>query len=126
MHIARSVAAVIAGIATFTLFLLAATSIGGRLLGTEPEWINRSTATQIAWLLVNVGSMAVAGYVVACVARTRQAAHAVVMAGIQTAFTVGALLTVTDNSTPLWLWIAGMVTNVPAAWVGARFRTTVG
>jgi hypothetical protein len=126
MRIARSVAAVIAGIATFTLFLLAAMSLGGRLLGTEPEWINRTVTTQIAWLLVNVGSMALAGYVVACIARTRHVAHAVVMGAIQTLFTIGALIGNGAGDTPLWLWIGGMVISVPAAWAGATIRTTSG
>jgi hypothetical protein len=123
MRIARSVAAVIAGIATFTLFLLAAMSLGGRLLGTEPEWINRTVTTQIAWLLVNVGSMALAGYVVACIARTRHVAHAVVMGAIQTLFTIGALIGNGAGDTPLWLWIGGMVMSVPAAWAGATLRS---
>jgi hypothetical protein len=123
MRIARSVAAVIAGIATFTLFLLAAMSLGGRLLGTEPEWINRTVTTQIAWLLVNVGSMALAGYVVACIARTRHVAHAVVMGAIQTLFTIGALIGNGAGDRPLWLWIGGMVMSVPAAWAGATLRS---
>jgi hypothetical protein len=123
MRIARSVAAVIAGIATFTLFLPAAMSLGGRLLGTEPEWINRTVTTQIAWLLVNVGSMALAGYVVACIARTRHVAHAVVMGAIQTLFTIGALIGNGAGDTPLWLWIGGMVMSVPAAWAGATLRS---
>jgi hypothetical protein len=123
MRIARSVAAVIAGIATFTLVLLGAMSLGGRLLGTEPEWINRTVTTQIAWLLVNVGSMALAGYVVACIARTRHVAHAVVMGAIQTLFTIGALIGNGAGDTPLWLWIGGMVMSVPAAWAGATLRS---
>jgi hypothetical protein len=126
MRIARSIAAVVAGLATFTLFLLAAMSIGGRLLGTEPEWINRSVTTQIVWLLVNIGSMALAGYVVACIARTRHVAHAVVMGAIQTLFTIGALIGNGAGDTPLWLWLAGIVTGVPAAWVGATVRARSG
>ena len=126
MGIARSVAAVIAGIATFTLFLLAATSIGGRLLGTEPEWINRSTATQGVWLLVNIGSMALAGYVVACIARTRHVAHAGAMGAIQTLFTIGALIGIGAGDTPLWLWLGGIATAVPAALLGSLFRARSG
>jgi len=126
MRIVRRIAAVVAGIATFTLFLLAATSIGGRLLGTEPEWINRSTATQVVWLLVNIGSMALAGYVVACIATKARADHAAVMAAVQTLFTLVAMFTVGDSATPMWLWIGGIVMNVPAAWTGATVRTGSG
>jgi hypothetical protein len=112
--------AVIAGIAAFTLFLLATDAIGGRLLGTEPEWINRSDGTRVAWLFCNVGSMVMGGYVAACIAPRARAAHALVVGIIQTGFTLAAFLTLRDATTPTWLWISGMVTTVPAAWFGGR------
>ena len=43
---------------------------------------------------------------------------------IQALFNLGAFLTVTSDATPAWLWIGGIVTTVPAAWLGARLRTT--
>lgn len=124
MQIFKSIAAVVAGIATFTLLLLVAMSIGGRMLGTEPEWINRSVTTQGVWLAWNVVSMAVAGYLVACIAPKAPRAHAVVMGAIQMLFTLGALIGNGVGDTPLWLWLGGMVTSVPAAWFGARLRTS--
>jgi hypothetical protein len=122
MTIVKSIAGVAAGIGTFTLMLLAMMSIGGRLLGTEPEWINRSLATQIAWLLWNIVSMALAGYVMACIVPRAPVPHALAMAALQTVFTLVALLTNTSNTTPLWLWVGGMVMNFPAAVSGARIR----
>ena len=123
MTIVKSIAGVAAGIGTFTLMLLAMMSIGGRLLGTEPEWINRSLATQVAWLLWNIVSMTLAGYVTACIVPRAPAPHALAMAGLQTVFTLIAFLTATGNATPAWLWIGGMVMNFPAAVSGARLRT---
>jgi hypothetical protein len=122
MTIVKSIAGVAAGVGTFTLMLLAMMSIGGRLLGTEPEWINRSLATQIAWLLWNIVSMALAGYVMACIVPRAPVPHALAMAALQTVFTLVALLTNTSNTTPLWLWVGGMVMNFPAAVSGARIR----
>jgi hypothetical protein len=123
MTVLRSVAAVVGGIAAFSLSLLAAASIGNALLGTEPEWINRSVTTQVVWLIWNVVSMVAAGYLAAIIAARAPLTHGLVMGGIQSLFTLGAMLTVTDNVTPLWLWLAGIVATTPAAWVGARLRS---
>ena len=79
MPIPRSVAAIVAGIALFSLLLLAAMSVGNALLGSEPEWINRSVTTQVVWLIWNIVSMVSAGYVAAVVAPRAQATHAIVM-----------------------------------------------
>jgi hypothetical protein len=122
MAVMRSVASVVAGIATFSLFLLAMMSLVGRVLGSDADWINRSTATQLAWLLWNVVSMIAAGYVVACIAPKAASAHVAVMGAVQMVFTLVAMFTAGDTVTPLWLWLGGIVTNVPAAWAGARLR----
>jgi hypothetical protein len=122
MPILRSVAAIVAGIALFSLLLLAAMAVGNALLGSEPEWINRSVTTQVVWLIWNIVSMVSAGYVAAVVARRAQATHAIVMGSIQSVFTLVAMLTVGDNVTPQWLWIAGIVATIPAAWAGSRLR----
>ena len=100
-----SVFAVLGGIATFSLALLGMMAAGNALLGAEPEWINRTAVTQLAWLAWNVVSMIAGGYVTARIAPKAGSTHAVVMGSMQTIFTVGALLTVGDSVTPLWLWI---------------------
>lgn len=120
--IARSVLAIVAGIAVFTLLLVAGNALGTALVGGEPEWINRSVTTQVVWLIWNVVSMVGAGYITAAVAPRAPAMHAMFMGAMQSLFTVGAMLTVTDSVTPQWLWIAGIVAAVPAAWLGARPR----
>jgi hypothetical protein len=120
----RSFVAVVGGIATLSAALFAMMAAGNAIVGAEPEWINRSVVTQFVWLAWNVVSMAAGGYVTAWIASTAKTAHSIVMGSIQTAFTLVALLTVTDRLTPLWLWIGGIVTTVPAAWVGARLRRT--
>ena len=122
MTILRSTLAVVAGIATFSLALLAMTAAGNALLGAEPEWINRSVATQLAWLAWNIVSMIGGGCVTAWLAPKSPVAHAVVMGTIQACFTLAAMLTVTDDVTPPWLWIGGIATTIPSAWVGARLR----
>lgn len=118
----RGVLAIVAGIAVFTLMLVAASALGNALVGGKPEWINRSITTQVVWLLWNIVSMVAAGYVAAVIARRSPAVHAVVMGAIQSVFTLVAMLTVTDNVTPQWLWIVGIVVTVPAAWLGGRLR----
>jgi hypothetical protein len=124
MAVGKSVLAVIAGIATFSIALLVMMAAGNALLGAEPEWINRSTATQTAWLAWNVVAMIGGGYVAAWIAPRAKISHAVVTGLIQALFTLGAFLMVTSDATPAWLWIGGIVTTVPAAWFGARLRTT--
>ena len=122
MAILRSVAAIVAGIAVFSLLLLGATALGSALLGGEPEWINRSLTTQVVWLIWNVVSMVGAGYVAAAIAPRSPTMHAIVLGAVQSLFTLVAMLTVSDTVTPQSLWIAGIVTTVPAAWYGARMR----
>jgi hypothetical protein len=122
LAILRSVAAIVAGIALFSLLLLAAMAVGNALLGSEPEWINRSFTTQFVWLIWNIVSMVSAGYVAAVVAPRAPATHAIVMGSIQSVFTLVAMLTVSGNVTPQWLWIAGIIATIPAAWAGSRLR----
>lgn len=113
----RSAVAVMGGIGVFTVALFAMAAGGNWLLGAEPEWINRSTTTQVVWLAWNVIAMVGGGYVAARIAARAKVAHAVVMGSIQTLFTLVAMLTVA-NTTPAWLWIAGIVSTVPTALIG--------
>ena len=118
MPLVRGGLAVLAGIGAFTVCLLAVQAIGRAMLGAEPEWINHSDATRVAWLLGNIGSMIMGGYVAACIATRARTAHAIIVGTIQTGLTLAAFLTLRDQDTPTWLWISGMVTTVPAAWFG--------
>ena len=100
MTIARSILSVIAGIVTFSIALVVMMAPGNAVLGAEPEWINRTTATQTAWLAWNVVAMIGGGYVAAWIAPRAKISHAVAMGLIQALFNLGAFLTVTSDATP--------------------------
>lgn len=123
MVLLRGALAVIAGIAVFALALVAVNAGGKALLGTEAEWINRSTSTQVVWLCVNAVCMLAGGYVAAWLAPRARIAHAVIVATIQAGLTLAAFLTLNDQTTPTWLWISGFVVTVPAAWLGGRLKS---
>jgi hypothetical protein len=122
MILLRGALAVIAGLAGFALGLFAANAAGTAILGAEPEWINRGTNTRVVWLFLNVACMIAGGYVTAWIAPRPHVAHAVIVGIIQTGFTLAAFLTLNDQTTPTWLWLAGIVATVPAAWLGGRLR----
>jgi hypothetical protein len=123
MVLLRGALAVVAGIAVFALALVAVNAGGKALLGTEAEWINRSTSTQLVWLCVNAVCMIAGGYVAAWLAPRARIAHAVIVACIQAGLTLAAFLTLNDQTTPTWLWLAGIAVTVPAAWLGGRLRS---
>jgi len=125
MVLLRGALAVIGGIAVFALGLVAVNAGGKALLGTEAEWINRSTSTQVLWLCVNAVCMIAGGYVAAWLAPGARIAHAVIVATIQAGLTLAAFLTLNDQTTPTWLWLAGIAVTVPAAWLGGRLRSGV-
>jgi len=119
----RGAVAVLAGIGVFALALVAVNAGGKALLGTDAEWINRSTSTQIAWLCTNAVCMIAGGYVAAWLAPRARVAHAILVSAIQAGLTLAAFLTLNDQTTPTWLWMAGIVATVPAAWLGGRLKT---
>jgi hypothetical protein len=125
MSVARGALAVVGGIAVFTLALLALDAAGTTLLGAE-SWINRSTATQVAWLCGNAVCMIAGGFVAARLAPRARVAHALLVGAIQTGLTLAAFVTLNGGTTPTWLWLAGMLLTVPAAWVGGRLAVTRG
>lgn len=120
MALLRGALAVVAGIAVFTLGLLAIDAIGTAITGAEPEWINRSTTTQVAWASANALAMVAGGYVAAWLAAGARVAHAVIVGTIQTGLTLAAFLTLRNTTTPTWLWVVGMAITVPSAWIGGR------
>ena len=123
MVLLRGALAVIAGIAVFALALVAVNAGGKALLGSDAEWINRSISTQVLWLCVNAVCMIAGGYVAAWLAPRARVAHAVIVATIQAGLTLAAFLTLNDQTTPTWLWLAGIAVTVPAAWLGGLLGT---
>ena len=79
MALLRGALAVLAGIGVFALALLAMDATGTAIIGAEPEWINRSTTTQVVWALGNGVSMIAGGYVAAWIAPGARVAHAVIV-----------------------------------------------
>lgn len=122
MALLRGALAVLAGIGVFTLGLFGIDSVGTAIVGAEPEWINRSTTTQVMWAFGNAISMIAGGYVAAWLAPGARVAHAVIVGTIQTGLTLAAFLTLRNTATPTWLWVVGMVLTVPSAWLGGRLR----
>jgi len=119
----KSVAAVVAGIAVYSLLLVGATWMGNAVLGrNESELINHSVATQVLWVIWNFVSMLAAGYIAVAIAPRAPGTHAIVMGAIQAMFTLGAMFTSHAAITPRWLWIALIAATIPGAWVGARLR----
>jgi hypothetical protein len=124
MVLLRGALAVLGGIAVFSLALVAIDSAGSAILGAD-VWINQSPATRVIWLCGNVISMIAGGYVAAWIAPGARVMHAVLVGTIQTGLTLAAFLTLNDDTVPTWLWVAGMVLTVPAAWVGGRLQGSV-
>jgi len=122
MILLRGALAVIGGIAVFALALVAVNAGGKMLLGSDSDWINHSISTQVVWLCANAVCMIAGGYVAAWIAPRARVAHAVLVATIQAGLTLAAFLTVNDHTTPTWLWMAGIVATVPAAWLGGRLE----
>jgi hypothetical protein len=122
MALLRGALAVLAGIGVFALALMAMDATGTAIIGAEPEWINRSTTTQVVWAFGNGVSMIAGGYVAAWIAPGARVAHAVIVGMIQTGLTLAAFLTLRGDATPTWLWVVGIVLTVPAAWLGGRLR----
>ena len=126
----RSVAAVLAGFVTFSVGLYAMQGAGTAVLTRmHPDLpatasiVNYSTGTRVLWLVWETVSMFAAGYVTARLAASSHVAHAVVMGAIQAIVTLWAMFSVPGNE-PMWFWLAGIATMVPAAWAGGRLRVT--
>jgi len=124
----RSVAAVLAGFVTFSVALYAMQGAGTTLLlRMHPELpptasiVNFSTATRVLWLIWETAGMVAAGYVTARLAANSAVAHATVMGAIQAIVTLWAMLSVPSDE-PLWFWITGIASMVPAAWLGGWLR----
>jgi hypothetical protein len=124
----RSIAAVLLGFVTLSLALYAMQGVGTAILmRMHPDLpatvslINYSLATRIFWVIWETASMVAAGYVTARLAASSPVAHATIMGAIQAIVTLWAMFTV-RNDEPLWFWLAGIATMVPAAWFGGWLR----
>ena len=107
----RSVAAVIAGIATLAVTSFAIEAV------TKPQ---QETATSTIFMFTyTVLCVAAGGYVTAWAARHEKVLHALIMGGMQTALVIPAMVAFPDEA-PLWRWLLGMVVIIPAAWCGAK------
>ena len=109
----RSVAAVIAGIATVTVTSFAIEA------ATKPQ--QEMAASTVFMFTYSVLCVAVGGYVTAWAARRAKVRHALIMGGIQTALVIPAMMAFPDEA-PLWRWLLGMIVIIPAAWCGAKIR----
>ena len=119
MSIVRSVLAVLVGIAVLSIALFAMEP----LIGPKSD----ATATQyLVWLAWMTLSVIAGGFATAWIAPRARVAHAVGMGALQAAMTFVAMLVVPPEgaSQPLWVWLAGIALMVPAAWVGARLRSS--
>jgi len=109
----RSLAAVLAGIATLTISSFAIEAV------TKPQ--QETTASMVFMFLYSTFCVAGGGYVTAWVAPRSKVQHALVMGGIQAALVIPAMMTF-PNEAPLWRWVVGMILIAPAAWCGAMLR----
>ena len=109
----RSVAAVIAGIATLTVTSFAIEAV------TRPQ--QETAASTLFMFTYSVLCVAAGGYVTAWAARHAKVRHALIMGGTQTALVIPAMMSFPDEA-PLWRWLLGMAVIIPAAWCGAKIR----
>jgi hypothetical protein len=127
MMLLRGLAAIVGGIAVYSVLLFGATGAGDALLGrSESQLINATVTTQILWLIWNLVGMVAAGYVAAAMAPRAPVPHAIVMGTIQALFTLGAMFTTHLDITPRWLWVGVIAATIPGAWAGARLCTIRG
>jgi low temperature requirement protein LtrA len=118
MSIVRSVLAVLGGIAVLSIALFA----------MEPVIGPKSDATVIqylVWLACVALSLIAGGFATDWIAPRARVAHAVGMGALQAAMTFVAMLVTHEGaSQPLWVWLGGIALMVPAAWLGARLRSS--
>jgi ABC-type polysaccharide/polyol phosphate export permease len=118
MSIVRSVIAVLGGIAVLSIVLFA----------MEPIIGPKSDATIIQyllWLACIAFSLIAGGFVTAWIAPRARVAHAMWMGALQAVMTFVAMLVPHEGvQQPLWVWLGGIALMVPAAWVGARIRSS--
>lgn len=128
-NVIRSVLAVLAGIVTLTVLAFAIEAVTNPLLQSlfpqalpNELAINRNAPLKLFMLAYGTLCGVAGGYVTAWVARRAGVWHASIMGAIQVSLTALAMTDYMDTA-PLWVWIAGMVLTVPAAWCGGNIRS---
>jgi hypothetical protein len=128
MRYLRSVAAVLAGLVVFSILLFTMSAGGDAVmfrtypdLPTTASVVTLNTMTRVLWLAWVTASMVVAGYVTARAAARFETRHATIMAVIEAAMTVVAMLTI-QSEDPLWFWLVGIVLMVLAGWFGGTLE----
>lgn len=124
----RSVAAVIAGIATLTITSFAIEAgVNPLLLRFFPhalpnEWaLNHNTGVKLIILAYTALCVAAGGFVTAWVARRAKVIHAVVMGVVEVGLTVWVMFEMPQQA-PRWAWLLGIAMILPMAWIGAALR----
>jgi hypothetical protein len=128
----RSILAVVAGFVAATAVMMAVEMVNGRFLHpelgklaegmTDREAIRSlfASAPVGAFLVVlcgwALGSLA-GGCVAAWIGRRAPVGHAMVLGGL---LTLGGIANNLMFPPPLWVWIAGLVVFIPAAYAGTR------
>lgn len=127
----RSIMAVLAGIAVLTATSFAIEAVANPVLlrmfpaalPNESAISHNPPATVFLFTYTSL-CVAAGGYVTAWLARRSEKMHAVIMGGVQTVLTIGAMLSIPDQA-PLRNWIVSIALTVPAAWCGGVLRTKV-
>jgi hypothetical protein len=124
----RSILAILAGIVVLTLASFAIEAVANPLLmRIFPQSLPNSAAllqnipVKLFTFAYSTLCVAAGAYVTALIARHSPTRHALIMGAIQTALTVWAMLAIPDHA-PRWIWIIGIATVLPAAWLGGHIR----
>jgi hypothetical protein len=118
----RGVIAVVAGLATLSGLLFAMEWVVDAIVGTAGgAAFMRNAPAMLSWLVWEAASVAAGGFVTASIARHRPVGHAVAMGAIQALMTLAAMFSVRHDS-PLWFWLLGIASMMPAAWWGGVLR----
>jgi hypothetical protein len=128
MKILRSALAVLAGLAVLTLTSFAIEwAVDPLLMRLFPRALPTSSAlntnlyASLFMYFYTVLAVVAGGYVTAWIARQSPVRHAIAMGVIELALTLWAMQAAVTNA-PLLNWVIGIVTVVPAAWLGGLLR----
>jgi hypothetical protein len=124
----RSILAILAGIITLSITSFALEAVANSLMRwmfpdafPNQAAIDQNLPARLFMFAYTTLCVAAGGYVTARVTRRSEVRHAVIMALVQVALTVMAMIQLYDKA-PLWFWITGMALVTPAAWCGGIMR----
>jgi hypothetical protein len=119
----RSVLAVLAGLVVLTVAAFAIEAASNAVLLSEqfgaadPLAVRQHQVFRAYLLATTLLSVVAGGYTAALIAKTAKIGHAIALGVVEVVFTIGAMIAV-DDGTPLWIWAAGILLLLPAAWAG--------